>query len=39
MNSTEEFLIDSFQEKPIGITDHFTLVITPIGVVTLFYEL
>ncbi len=36
MNSTEEFLIDSFQEKPIGNTDHFTLVITDIGVGAIF---
>ena len=36
MNSTEEFLIDSFQEKPIDNTEHFTLVITNIGVVAIF---
>ena len=38
MNSTEEFLLDCFQEKPIGNTDHFTWFITDIGVVALFKE-
>ena len=38
MNSTEEFLLDSFKEKPIGNTDHFTWFITDIGVVALFKE-
>ena len=36
MNSTEEFLLDSFKENPIGNTDHFTWFITDIGVVALF---
>ena len=38
MNSTEEFLLDCFKEKPIGNTDHFTWFITDIGVVALFKE-
>ena len=38
MNSTEEFLLDSFKENPIGNTDHFTWFITDIGVVALFKE-
>ena len=38
MNSTEEFLLDSFKEKPICNTDHFTWFITDIGVVALFKE-
>ena len=38
MNSTEEFLLDSFKENHIGNTDHFTWFITDIGVVALFKE-
>ena len=38
MNSTEEFLLDSFKENPIGNTDHFIWFITDIGVVALFKE-
>ena len=38
MNSTEEFLLDSFKGTPIGNTDHFTWFITDIGVVALFKE-
>ena len=38
MNSTEEFLLNSFQEKPIGNTCLFTFVVTDIGVVALFWE-
>ena len=38
MNSTEEFLIDSFKENPIGNIDHFIWFITDIGVVALFKE-
>ena len=38
MNSTEEFLLDSFKENPIGNTDHFAWFITDIGVVALFKE-
>lgn len=36
MNSTEEFLLDSFKEKTIGNSVHFTWFITDIGVVALF---
>ena len=38
MNSTKEFLLDSFKQNPIGNTDHFTWFITDIGVVALFKE-
>ncbi len=38
MNSTEEFLLDFFKEKPIGNTEHFTWFITDIVVVALFKE-
>ncbi len=38
MTSTEEFLLDSFKESPIGNTDRFTWFITDIGVVAVFKE-
>ncbi len=36
MDSTSEFIIDSFKEEPIGETDHFIWFITDIGIVALF---
>ena len=38
MNSTEEILLYSFKENPIGNTVHFTWFITDIGVVALFKD-
>ena len=36
MDSTSDLIIDSFQEEPIGETDHFIWFITDIGIVALF---
>ena len=36
MDATCELIIDSFDEEPIGETDHFTWFITDIGIVALF---
>ena len=36
MDSTNDFIIDSLKEEPIGETDHFIWFITDIGIVALF---
>ena len=36
MDSTSDFIIDSFKEEPIGETDHFIWFITDIGIAALF---
>ena len=36
MNSTQEFILDSIKERPIGETDHFVWFITDIGIAALF---
>ena len=36
MNSTENFIIDSLRDQPIGETEHFIWFITDIGIVSLF---
>ena len=36
MDSTSDLIIDSFQEEPIGETDHFIWFITDIGIAALF---
>ena len=36
MDSTNDLIIDSLKEEPIGETDHFIWFITDIGIVALF---
>ena len=36
MNSTQDFILDSIKERPIGETDHFVWFITDIGIAALF---
>ena len=36
MDSTNDLIIDSFKEEPIGETDHFIWFITDIGIAALF---
>ena len=36
MDSTNDLIIDSLKEEPIGETDNFTWFITDIGIVALF---
>ena len=36
MDSTNNFIIDSVKEEPIGETDHFIWFITDIGIAALF---
>ncbi len=36
MNSTQDFLLGSLKERPIGETDHFVWFITDIGIAALF---
>ena len=36
MDSTYDFIIDSFKDEPIGETDNFTWYITDIGIAALF---
>ena len=36
MDSTSDLIIDSLEEEPIGITDHFIWFITDIGIAALF---
>ena len=36
MNFTQEFIVDSLKERPIGETEHFIWYITDIGIVSLF---
>ena len=36
MDSTNDFIIDSLKEEPIGETDHFIWFITDIGIAALF---
>ena len=36
MDSTNDFIIDSLKEEPIGETNHFIWFITDIGIVALF---
>ena len=36
MNSTQEYILDSLRDSPIGETDHFVWFITDIGIAALF---
>ena len=36
MNSTQDFILDSLKEEPIGETDHFIWFVTDIGIVAVF---
>ena len=36
MSSTNDFILDSLKQEPIGETDHFVWYITDIGIIALF---
>ena len=38
MNSTDDFILDSLKDEPIGETIHFVWYITDIGIAALFKE-